>query len=229
MKVNILTVLYCLCAFSVKAQSFGDLGLEIVSDTVVYNGECYIKQNHIELFTVMGNIKDEFFDVKQLMRDGTIPPAGYITRENRPIDMTVVQARVLENIVDNAFSQSQLESINDNHEVMIHININSDTGTPTGVTFTYYNNSGYENIPMEVWQSIEMQIMGEFCFTITNVGRNLNHCSIVWSQSPRGREDSGLAVPEDGEKLTMPDGKLGDAVGSLGVTCLLYTSPSPRD
>ena len=210
-------LVHIILLFGCADISFAQLykNLEKKCDTIVFNYETYIKQNYLDLFTVVGNSDDEFMDSRLLLRDGTLPPHKYITRNNRPIEFTKTQAQRLFNIIDESFNKQQVDILDD-QEVIIHINIRSDTGMPTGVTFTYYNDSGYENIPMEVWQNIEMQIMGEFCFSITEIGKTLNHCDIIWSQCPKGREDSGLEVPEDGEKLTMPDGKLGDAVGSLG-------------
>ena len=215
MKRICLMLLFCWYALVANAQFFGDL--DRVCDTIEYNGECYIKQNYLDLFTVIGNSDDEFMDARLLLRDGTIPPHKYITRNNRPIEFTETQAQRLLNIIDESFNKQQVDTLND-QEVIVHINVRSDTGLPTGVTFTYYNDSGYENIPMEVWQSIEKQIKGEFYFTITDIGKSLNHCDIIWSQCPRGREESEVVLPEDGgEQLEMPSGGLNNPTsGNLG-------------
>ena len=191
-----ITITFVMCSLFTRAQLYD--GLERVCDTIKYNGATYIKQNYIELFTVIGNIEDEFFDVKQLMKDGTTPARGYITRGNRPIDMSQGQARALNSIIDNSFSQEQVNQIVDEHEIIIHVNVSSTTGLPTGVSFTYYFNSGYENTPMSVWQNIETRILNEFCFTITDVGKELNHNSIVWSQCPEGRTE--VVAEEDTEE-----------------------------
>ncbi len=198
-----ITITLVMCSLLTQAQLYD--GLERTCDTITYNGGTYIKQDYIDLFTVIGNAEDEFFDVKQLMKDGTTPARGYITRENRPIDMSQGQARALNSIIDNSFSQEQVEQIVDEHEIIIHVNISSTTGLPTGVSFTYYLNSGYENIPMSVWQNIETRIMNEFCFTITDVGKNLNHNSIVWSQCPKGRAEA--VAEEEPEEETNDDEK----------------------
>ena len=167
-------------------------GLDRVCDTIEYNGESYIRQEYIELFTVIGNTKDQFFDVKQLMNDGIEPPKGYITKDARPVELTRREATSLFNIIDNAFSPTQIGYIVDDHEIIVHINISSATGIPTGVSFTYYIGSGYENMPMSVWQNIERRIINECCFTISDIGKTLNHNSLAWSQCPKGRVE---AVP----------------------------------
>lgn len=190
----ILFLLHTIWVDYANAQLYKDLQKEC--NTIELNGETYRIHNYIDLFTVVGNIKDEFLHSDILLLDGTIPPNGHITRQRQPVNITETQARRLHNIIDNSFNEEQVEILEDN-EVIIHINVSTATGIPTGVTFTYYNNSGYETIPMEVWQNIEMQIMGEFCFSITEIGKTLNHCDIIWSQCPRGREESGLAVPEE--------------------------------
>ncbi len=190
----ILFLLHTIWVDCANAQLYKDLQKEC--NTIELNGETYRTHNYIDLFTVVGNIKDEFLHSDILLLDGTIPPNGHITRQRQPVNITETQARRLHNIIDNSFNKEQVEILEDN-EVIIHINVSTATGIPTGVTFTYYNNSGYETTPMEVWQNIEMQIMGEFCFSITEIGKTLNHCDIIWSQSPCGRVDSGLAVPEE--------------------------------
>ena len=174
-----------------NAQLYKDL--KKTCNTIELNGETYVMHNYIDLFTVIGNTKDEFLYSEILLRDGTIPPNGHITRQRQPIDITKTQAQRLSNIIDNSFNKEQVVTLED-REIIIHVNVSTATGIPTGVTYTYYNDSGYETIPMDVWQEIETQIMGEFCFSITEIGKTLNHCDIVWAQCPRGKEDSGLTI-----------------------------------
>ncbi|MBR5830925.1 MAG: DUF5043 domain-containing protein [Tidjanibacter sp.] len=129
--------------------------------------------------------------------------------------MSESRNRHLHNIVDEAFSQEQAESL-DGRPLHIVLNISSSSGEITDVYFNYLAYDGYADIPIEVYRNMELRFKNEIFFELTDLGRNLNYCLLSWRQCPRGREDSGLEVPEDGEKLTMPDGKLGNAVGSLG-------------
>ena len=187
-----IIVIFVIHSLLVQAQLYE--GLDSVCDTIKYNMESYIRQEYAELFIVVGNTKDQYFGVKQLLNDGTEPPKGYITKDTRPIELTRGEATSLFNIIDNAFSPTQIGYIVDEHEIIVHINISSATGIPTGVSFTYYIGSGYENIPMSVWQNIERRIIKEFSFAISEIGKTLNHNSLIWSQCPKGRVE---ALPEE--------------------------------
>ena len=145
-----------------------------------------------------------------------VPQEVYMTKEGRfSVQPESNQARLMLSIVDNAFTMEQADSLK-GYYMFIALRVSSTTGEPTDVYFHFVKTTPYEDIPIEVFRSIEQRMKRELHFEITDFGKSLTYSSLGWAQCPKGRVDSGLEVPEDGDKLTMPDGKLGDAVGSLG-------------
>ena len=131
------------------------------------------------------------------------------------IDLNYSQNLKLESFVDDAFSKEQVETL-DGAPLIIALDISSTDGKITDVYYSFFKDTGYANLPIDVFYDLEVRFKNEIQFELTDEGKKVNYCYLAWSQCPKGREDSGLEVPEDGEKLTMPDGKLGNAVGSLG-------------
>ena len=161
------------------------------------------------------NSEDKYWGKEQrLVNDTKLTKAMMLGNEKFVIP-TVGQWQHLHNIVDNAFSVKMVEQLN-GELLLVSIDIHSSDGTIAGVGFMFDKGASYENIPISVYKNIEEEIKNNFIFDLTSNGKEMNYNIITWLQCPRGREDSGLEVPEDGGKLTMPDGKLGDAVGSLG-------------
>ena len=131
------------------------------------------------------------------------------------IDLNYSQNLKLESFVDDAFSKEQVETL-DGAPLIIALDISSTDGKITDVYYSFFKDTGYANLPIDVFYDLEVRFKNGIQFELTDEGKKVNYCYLAWSQCPKGREDSGLEVPEDGEKLTMPDGKLGDAVGALG-------------
>ena len=116
-------------------------------------------------------------------------------------------------IVDNAFTKAQVEQL-DEQKFSIVLNISSSDGSITDVYFKCWATGGYKNIPIEVFREIETRLKNEVQFELTEEGRKMNYCYLSWSQCPKGREDSGMTIPEDGGgMLTMPGGKLDGTIG----------------
>ena len=163
------------------------------------------------------NSEDKYWGKEQrLVNDTQLTKAMMLGNEKFVIP-TVGQWQHLHNIVDNAFSVKMVEQLN-GELLLVSIDLHSSDGTVAGVGFMFDKGSSYENIPISVYKNIEEEIKNNFMFDLTSNGKEMNYNIITWLQCPRGREDSGLAVSEDGEILTMPDGKLGDAVGSMDGT-----------
>ena len=143
-------------------------------------------------------------------KDGSPKPKGVDV-----VNFSTNTNRLLNSIIDEGFTLGQVEKI-DGKRLIVFIDISSDDGSVTGVCFTFFKNTYYTQLPIDVFREMELRFKNEVRFELTEEGKKMTHYSIGWSQSPCGRVDSGLEVPEDGEKLTMPDGKLDNAVGSLG-------------
>ena len=131
------------------------------------------------------------------------------------IDLNYSQNLKLESFVDDAFSKEQVETL-DGAPLIIALDISSTDGKITDVYYSFFKDTGYANLSIDVFYDLEVRFKNGIQFELTDEGKKVNYCYLAWSQCPKGREESGLAVPEDGEKLTPPDGKLGDAVGTLG-------------
>ncbi len=191
-------------------------GLEIKSDTLQMDGYTYICDTLMNIGVHLYNAENH-------------PGRGEVRyKTGEPLNLEEVLADQVKHviisdeihdrthaIVDNAFTKAQVEQL-DEQKFSIVLNISSSDGSITDVYFKCWATGGYKNIPIEVFREIETRLKTEVQFELTDEGKKVNYCYLAWSQCPRGREESGLAVPEDGEKLTMPDGKLGNAVGSLG-------------
>ncbi len=127
--------------------------------------------------------------------DGTdVPAEVYFTQKGRfSITPDIAQARLMKKIVDDSFSSDQadlLEGIN----MFISLRASSTTGEITDVYFHFAKSTYYENIPIEVFRSIEKRMKNELYFDITDFGRRLTYSSCGWAQCPRGKEDCGLTI-----------------------------------
>ena len=202
--------------FAQRMESRTFTASDYTTDTLQMEDYTYICDTLKHTRITLRNITDHPGREELCYSDGT--PLESELATSRWIDALVMSEsrnRHLHNIVDEAFSQMQAESL-DGRPLHIVLNISSSSGEITDVYFNYLAYDGYADIPIEVYRNMELRFKNEIFFELTDLGRKLNYCLLSWRQCPRGREESGLEVPEDGEKLTMPDGKLGDAVGSLG-------------
>ena len=120
------------------------------------------------------------------------------------------------NIVDDAFTKEQVESLN-GRNLHIVLNISSSSGEVTDVYFNYVVFEGYANIPIDVYRNMELRFKNEICFDVTELGSKLNYCLLSWLQCPKGREGDGLTMPENGQ-LTLPSDKLKNPIGGTIVT-----------
>lgn len=146
-----------------------------------------------------------------------VPKEVYMTKEGRfAVKPDVAIARTMLEIVDEGFSISQADSLN-GINMFIALRVSSTTGKVTDVYFNYATSTYYEKIPIEVFYNIEKRMKDELLFEITDFGKSLTYSSCGWAQCPKGREDDGLTMPENG-KLTLPSGKLKNPIGGTIVT-----------
>ena len=178
------------------------------SDTIRMGDYAYICDtllNHeISLYNLTNRSRMEPVRYK----DGSPKPKGVDV-----VNFSTNTNRLLNSIIDEGFTLEQVEKI-DGKRLIVFIDISSDDGSVTGVCFTFFKNTYYTQLPIDVFREMELRFKNEVRFELTEEGKKMTHYSTYWSQCPCGR-DGGLTMPENG-KLTLPDGKLGDAVGSLG-------------
>ena len=103
----------------------------------------------------------------------------------------------LQQIVNDAFSQEQVESL-EGRKLRIELNISSSSGEITDVYFNFPAFTGYADIPVEVYRSMEVRFKNEICFELTDLGRRLNYCLLSWLQCPEGRTE--VVAEEDTEE-----------------------------
>ena len=133
------------------------------------------------------------------------------------IDLSYSQNLQLESFVDEAFSKEQVETL-DGAPLIIALDISSTDGKITDVYYSFFKDTGYTKLPIDVFYDLEMRFKDEMQFELTEEGRKMNYCYLAWSQCPRGREESEVVLPEDGgEQLEMPSGGLNNPTsGNLG-------------
>ena len=205
------------CADFSFAQRYLEYGIykesDYKADTIVLNDCKYIRDVFMEDVAIyLYNAQNHPGRDNVRWANGEPIDWGY---NLEPIVSTRQQDNAMEAIVSNAFTKEQVANIGDD-KLQITLNISSTTGRITDVYFMFFPTDFYVQIPVEVFREIELQFKENIIFELTEEGHNMTYVYLSWEMIPKGREDSGLEVPEDGGKLTLPDGKLGDAVGSLG-------------
>ena len=152
--------------------------------------------------------------------DGTpISLERYLNNDIDPIVMSRDIDVILRRIVDNAFTAKQAENFDESCRLGIQLDISSTTGEVMDVYFSFTSVSNYTETPIEVFRAMELQFKNDVNFELTEEGKRLNYCLLSWSQCPKGREDSGMTIPEGGGgMLTMPGGKLNGTIGTPSTT-----------
>ena len=201
------------CADISFAQRYLEYGIykesDYKADTIVLNDCKYIRDVFMEDVAIyLYNAQNHPGRDEVRWVDGS-----YIDEPLEPVVFTETLLDTIDAITDNAFTEEQIAKFGDDY-FQINLDISSSTGEVTDVYFMIFPDTYYATIPIEVFRNMELQFK-DIVFELTEQGRNMTYVYLSWETTPKSREESGLAVPENG-KLTLPDGKLGDAVGSLG-------------
>ena len=210
----IIVVLLLINVFTSFAQRYLEYDVykesDYKADTVVLSDCKYILDTFMEDVAVyIYNAQNHPGRDEVRWADGS-----YIDEPLEPVVFTETLLDTIDAITDNAFTEEQIAKFGDDY-FQINLDISSSTGEVTDVYFMIFPDTYYATIPIEVFRNMELQFK-DIVFELTEQGRNMTYVYLSWETTPKSRQERGLAVPEDGEKLTMPDGKLGNAVGSLG-------------
>ena len=235
MRYHLLAVILLLVQFGFAQEytQYLDLNTTIPTEVSVFENivldDCvYIRETVDECSVYLYKEGSRSRKEKPTYLDGTqVPTEIYFTQAGRfSITPDIAQARLMKEIVDNAFSTNQADSLK-GINMFISLRASSTTGEITDVYFHFVQSTYYENIPIEVFRSIEKRMKNELHFNITDFGRKLTYSSCGWAQCPKGREDSGMTIPEDGGgMLTMPGGKLDGTIGgTIGTPSTTPTMP----
>lgn len=224
MRYCLLLVSLCLAqvAFAQDYMKYFDLDTPLppevsIFETVVLEDCTYIRETvnegSVYLYREGGRDRKE---EPTYLNGEEVPVEVYWTEEGSfSVQPDALQAQQMLSIVDDAFTKEQANSLRGWY-MFIELRVSSITGELEDVFFHFATTTPYEKIPIEVFRNIERKMKSELHFEITNFGKSLTYSSLGWSQCPSGRAESDSSMLEDGMSLTMPNGGLGDAVGSFG-------------
>ena len=225
----IIVILFCCInsCFAQRMKSWTFTADDYNTDTLRMDGYTYICDTLKHTRITLRNITDHPGREEICYADGT--PLEDELASGLKLNAVVITKEIMANlhkIVDEAFSREQVESLNE-EMLRISLNISSSSGEITDIYFNYLAFHKYAQIPIEVYRNIEMRMKNEVVFQLTDLGHRLNYCLLTWRQCPKGREDSGMTIPEDGGGvLTMPGGKLDGTIGgTIGTPSTTPTMP----
>ena len=173
---------------------------DYITDTLRMNNYTYICDTLKHARITLRNIEDHPGRDEVCYADGT--PLEEELATSLHLDAVVMTIGIdthLQNIVNDAFSQEQAECLGGR---LLHLvlNISSSSGEITDVYFNFPASTGYADIPVEVYRSMEVRFKNEICFELTDLGRKLNYCLLSWLQCPKGRaEESASETEEDAD------------------------------
>ena len=72
----------------------------------------------------------------------------------------------------------------------IVVNVSSNTGEITDVYFSFSAKSKYTVIPVSVFRNMETRLKNEVVFELTEEGRSLTFCSIMWWEKPMADDET---------------------------------------
>lgn len=182
------------------AQNYLDLSVPLppevsVFETIVLDDCTYIREvvDDADIY-VYNECCRSRKDEPMYISGEKVPLEVSMTQEGRfSVKPNAEQAQQMLTIVDDAFTIEQAESLR-GYYMFIALRVSSTTGELTDVYFHFVKTTPYENIPIEVFRSIERRMKNELHFEITDFGRSLTYSSLGWAHCPRGKVES---LPEE--------------------------------
>ena len=173
---------------------------DYTTDTLRMGDYTYICDTLKHIHITLRNLEDHPGRDEVCYADGTpLEEALAFSLYLETIVMTSGIDTHIQQIVNDAFSQEQVESL-EGRKLRIELNISSSSGEITDVYFNFPAYTGYADIPVEVYRSMEVRFKNEICFELTDLGRKLNYCLLSWLQCPKGRaEESASETEEDAD------------------------------
>lgn len=189
MKTRILFIVVCLYmgAHCVANAQYNPQKKDLYkSDTICMENYAYVCDtliNRVHLRNI-DNSDDKglvvYKDTGELP-DGDLFEWSHVNHIQKPIELQ----RRMAKIVDDAFTVDQAASLNGKF-LMIKLYISSVTGEITDVYFNFHKSTGYSQIPIAVFRTIELQLKEQIVFELTEEGRKMNYCYLAWTQCPTG-------------------------------------------
>lgn len=129
------------------------------------------------------NSASTYLDVEWAYADGTgVPMAKLLGEDSTPDFSSVSQTFNQTFAMVNGCFTSQQKSLLNGKRMIINVRFNPATGRVADVSFTFFRDEPFANIPVETYRSIELALKEELTITATAEGRRLNYIEFVWEQ-----------------------------------------------
>ena len=158
------------------------------SDTLHMDGYSYVCDTLRGFRVYLFNLESNGVDIKNTYKDGTPLPLNPWDMKDRVVIDENIATKTLD-ILNDSFSNEQRGFINGDR-LDIVVNVSSNTGEITDVYFSFSAKSKYTVIPVSVFRNMETRLKNEVVFELTEEGRSLTFCSIMWWEKPMADDET---------------------------------------
>lgn len=89
-------------------------------------------------------------------------------------------------IVDGAFTKAMVDEIGKD-ELLITMLLSATTGEVIEVNFMFMTFELYARVPLHIYREIEVNLREQIHYTPGELGKQLNHIMLAWTQKPKGK------------------------------------------
>ncbi len=158
------------------------------SDTLHMDDYSYVCDTLRGFRVYLFNLESSGVNVQNTYKDGTpLPLNPWDMKDQVVIDENIASKTLT--ILNETFP-NELRKFLNGDEFMVVANISSDTGRITDVYFSFSANSRCTWIPVEIFRNMETRLKNEVVFELTEEGRSLTFCSIVWWEKPMADDET---------------------------------------
>ena len=213
-----LVIVFLLGTLNVAAQRDYSIftPADFRSDTLHMDGYSYVCDTLRGFRVYLFNLESSGVNVQNTYKDGTpLPLNPWDMKDQVVIDENIASKTLT--ILNETFP-NELRKFLNGDEFMVVANISSDTGRITDVYFSFSVNSRCTWIPVGMFRNMETRLKNEVVFELTEEGRSLTFCSIVWWEKPMADDetihtpnlpfDGGGGSGGDGNVQTGPRGSI---------------------
>ena len=158
------------------------------SDTLHMDGYSYVCDTLRGFRVYLFNLESNGVDIKNTYKDGTPLPLNPWDMKDQVVIDENIATKTLD-ILNDSFSNEQRGFINGDR-LDIVVNVSSNTGEITDVYFSFSAKSKYTVIPVSVFRNMETRLKNEVVFELTEEGRSLTFCSIMWWEKPMADDET---------------------------------------
>lgn len=158
------------------------------SDTLHMDDYSYVCDTLRGFRVYLFNLESSGVNVQNTYKDGTpLPLNPWDMKDQVVIDENIASKTLT--ILNETFP-NELRKFLNGDEFMVVANISSDTGRITDVYFSFSANSRCTWIPVGIFRNMETRLKNEVVFELTEEGRSLTFCSIVWWEKPMADDET---------------------------------------